>query len=215
MAFAIKPRQTVLFIGDSITDCGRRGGPSAPLGDGYVRIASELIVAKYPAHQLKIINRGIGGNTVRDLAGRWSDDAIYYQPDWLSIKIGINDLHRWHNNVAGASVTPDEFADIYDSILARTRKETKANIILVDPFYLSVERHPGAPRASIIEKLPLYIRTVHKLAKKYKTRHVKTHEVFQKVMKYHPAESLCPEPVHPYASGHTIIAHEWLGTVGW
>jgi len=215
MPFAIKPGQTVVFIGDSITDCGRRSGSSVPLGDGYVRMTSELIVAKYPAHKLKIINRGISGNTVRDLRDRWSDDVIALKPDWLSIKIGINDLHRWHNNVAGASVTPDEFADLYDDILSRAKKETKANIILVDPFYLSTDRHPGTPRAIIMEKMPLYIRTVHKMVKRYKTRHVRTHDVFQGILKHHSTESLCPEPVHPYASGHLVIAHEWLKTVGW
>ncbi|MCE9590368.1 MAG: SGNH/GDSL hydrolase family protein [Planctomycetes bacterium] len=215
MPFAIKPTQTVLFIGDSITDCGRRGGASAPLGDGYVRMASELIVAKYPAHRLNLLNRGISGNTVRDLHDRWSDDVIAHKPDWLSIKIGINDLHRWHNNVAGASVSPKEFAELYDAILARVKKETRANVVLVDPFYLSTDTYPGTPRAIIMEKLPLYIKTVHKMVKKYKTRHVKTHEVYQKILKHHNPESLCPEPVHPYASGHIVIAHEWLKTVGW
>ncbi len=35
--FVVKDGQTILFIGDSITDCGRRGA-EAPLGNGYVRI---------------------------------------------------------------------------------------------------------------------------------------------------------------------------------
>ena len=214
MAFAIKPKQTVLFIGDSITDCGRRH-QNKPLGDGYVRLISELIVARYPAHQLRLINAGISGETVRDLYGRWTDDVIRHQPDWLSIKIGINDLHRWHHGVAGASVNPDEYADLYDKVLARTKAETKANIILVDPFYISNDRTPGTPRAAILEKLPLYQKTVAAMAKKYKTRHVKTHDAFMEALKYYPADTLCPEPVHPWVSGHLIIAHEWLKSVGW
>src|SRR6185369_13335518 len=113
MPFAIKPKQTVLFIGDSITDCGRRG-EAAPLGNGYVRIASELITAKYPAHGLNIINKGLGGNTVRDLFNRWGDDAMAFKPDWLSIKIGINDLHRTLGGVTDQAVTPEQFADLYD-----------------------------------------------------------------------------------------------------
>ena len=39
--------QTVLFIGDSITDCGRRQDQEQ-LGNGYVRKVTELITAKYP-----------------------------------------------------------------------------------------------------------------------------------------------------------------------
>jgi hypothetical protein len=36
--FALQDGQTVVFIGDSITDCGRREA-QAPYGSGYVRLA--------------------------------------------------------------------------------------------------------------------------------------------------------------------------------
>ena len=134
MALAIKPKQTLLFTGDSITDCGRRGH-AAPLGDGYVRMVNDLIAAKYPAQGLTVINTGISGNTVRDLFNRWTDDVIRYQPDWLSIKIGINDVHRFLHQTPGQSVSAEEFADLYDKIMARVKSETKAQVILVDPFY--------------------------------------------------------------------------------
>ena len=214
MPFAIKPKQTVLFIGDSITDCGRRDS-AAPLGNGYVRIASELITAKYPAHQLNIINKGISGNTVRDLHGRWGDDAMAFKPDWISIKIGINDLHRTMANVADQAVTPEQFADLYDKILTRVKKETKANIVLVDPFYISNEDGVDNHRGRVLAQLPKYIDVVSAMAKKYKARQVKTQVAFKNLLKYKAADALCPEPVHPYASGHTVIALEWLKTVGW
>jgi lysophospholipase L1-like esterase len=84
--------QTILFIGDSITDCGRRGD-AAPLGSGYVRFFSELVMAYYPERDIRYINTGIGGNRITNLKARWEEDALAYKPDWLSIKIGINDLH--------------------------------------------------------------------------------------------------------------------------
>ncbi len=83
MPFAIQPGQTVLFTGDSITDCGRRGD-DRPLGAGYVRMAVDLINARYPDNGCRFINTGIGGNIVRDLFDRWTDDCIRHQPDWLS-----------------------------------------------------------------------------------------------------------------------------------
>src|SRR5437762_2767741 len=86
--------QKVLFIGDSITDCGRREGPHAPYGNGYVALARTFLLARYAELGLEVVNRGIGGNTVRDLAARWQDDVIAEQPDWLSVKIGINDVWR-------------------------------------------------------------------------------------------------------------------------
>jgi lysophospholipase L1-like esterase len=212
--FAIKPNQTVLFIGDSITDCDRRGG-SAPLGSGYPKLCNDLITARYPGHKVKVVNHGISGHTVRNLKDRWTDDVIKIQPDWLSIKIGINDVYRWHLNFPDATVSPDEYAEFYDQILNRTKKETRAQIILMDPFFISQDTTPCSERTAIREKLPLYIKTVHAMVKKYKTRHVKTEQIFQDLLKYYPAEHFCPEPVHPFASGHLVMAHAWLKEMGW
>lgn len=214
MPFAIKPKQTLLFVGDSITDCGRRGA-EAPLGHGYARMINDLIAARYPSHQLKVINTGIGGNTVRDMMNRWTDDVIRHQPDWLSIKIGINDIHRWLRQVPDAAVTPDEFAQMYDTILARVAKETKAKVILVDPFYISTDRDPTSFRSLVLEHLPSYIKTVERMSKKYKTRRVKTHDAFATLLKHNVPDRFCPEPVHPNPAGHLVIAHEWLKAMGW
>jgi acyl-CoA thioesterase I len=214
MPFAIKPGQTVLFTGDSITDCGRRAH-AAPLGEGYVRSVNDLIAAKYPAHGLKVINTGISGNTVRDLFNRWTDDVIRHQPDWLSIKIGINDVHRWLHQVQGASVSAEEFADLYEKILARVKKETKAQVVLVDPFYISTDTSSGSFRTLVLQTLPSYQKTVAAMAKKYKTRHVKLHDMFQTQLQHTAPDRWCPEPVHPNPSGHLLMAHEWLKSVGW
>jgi len=91
--FLFKDGQTVVFIGDSITDCGRRG-PDAPYGNGYVKLAVDLITAKYPERRITFLNEGIGGNTVEDLRNRWHDDVLRHRPDWVSVMVGINDLHR-------------------------------------------------------------------------------------------------------------------------
>lgn len=70
-----KKESTVLFIGDSITDCGRRG-PNAPLGDGFARMTAELFAIRQPDCPIRFLNRGIGGNTTADLQERWTDDAL-------------------------------------------------------------------------------------------------------------------------------------------
>mgnify|MGYP002623758509 FL=1 len=213
MPLAIKPRQTVLFIGDSITDCGRRDG-AAPLGNGYVRIISELLRASHPAMNTTIINKGISGNTVPDLEGRWYDDVIRFKPDWVSVKIGINDLHRYLGNAQGA-FGPEDYAAGYDRILGRVAAETNAKLILIDPFYISQEKDADSQRGRVLKLIPKYIATVEKLARKYKAKRVRTHDLFQKTLQHCPADALCPEPVHPYASGHTVIAHGWLKAMGW
>jgi len=51
-----------------------------PYGDGYVKTAIDLIHAKYPERKIKFFNKGISGNTIGDLAGRWQDDVIALKP---------------------------------------------------------------------------------------------------------------------------------------
>ncbi len=214
MPFAIKPGSKVLFTGDSITDAGRRDA-HFPLGSGYVHMAVDLITARYPDHKLTFLNTGISGNTVRDLSSRWTDDVIRHQPDWLSIMIGINDVHRTINNVVGQSVTAEEYAEIYPKILGRVKKETKAQLVLIEPFYMSIESTPGTHRANVLKQLAPFQKTAAKLAKQYKARYVPFHAMFQRLLKLHPADRFCPEPMHPNLSGHLTMAHEWLRVMGW
>src|SRR6478609_140419 len=85
--------QHILFAGDSITDAGRRD-EAPPFGDGYVRKVVDLLVARYPELSLRFSNRGISGDTTRDLLARWDKDVVTAHPDWLSVFIGINDVWR-------------------------------------------------------------------------------------------------------------------------
>ena len=92
--FLFKNGETIVFIGDSITDCGRRD-QFFPYGNGYAKMAIDLVTACYPEKSFTYFNRGIGGDTVEGLHNRWHDDLILLKPDWVSILIGINDLHPY------------------------------------------------------------------------------------------------------------------------
>ena len=216
MPFLLRRGQKVLFIGDSITDCGRRL-ENRPLGAGYVRMAIDLIEARDPGRQMTWINRGIGGNTVRNLTERWTDDSIRHQPDWISIMIGINDLNQWVMGGDG-SVAPDEYEVLYDGILSRACEETKARLILVMPFYMStirpgdeIEHHRGRMAAGLVT----YSRIVARLARRYEAILVRPQMAFDRQFRTRDASDFCDEPVHPNASGHLLIAHSWLTTIGW
>src|ERR1700712_5153447 len=94
MPLDLQPGQTYLFIGDSITDVGRRDEPEG-LGNGYVRLIRDYLYAKDPVKAPRVINTGISGNRVTHLQKRWKEDVLDHAPDVVSIKIGINDV--WHN----------------------------------------------------------------------------------------------------------------------
>jgi lysophospholipase L1-like esterase len=212
MVVKIKNNQTILFIGDSITDCGRLD-ENRPLGDGYVKLFSDFMTIREPGKKVNIINKGISGNTVRDLRDRWHDDMLRYKPDWLSVKVGINDLHCFLEKIP-EGVSPKEFFTLYDEILSQTiDKLPKCNILLIEPFYISGDETKNSFRKKVLELLPEYIQVVRKMSRKYKTRLLKTHDLFAKLLRENDADTFCPEPVHPNLTGHMVIAEAVYSTL--
>mgnify|MGYP001057915414 CR=1 FL=1 len=202
----IQDGQKILFIGDSITDCGRRD-VAAPLGNGYVNFFTQLVMAYYPERNIEYINTGIGGNRITHLKERWEEDALAHNPDWLSIKIGINDLHSYLGNDP-AGVSPELYAEIFDELMQKTKEQINCRFILIDPFYISTDFSGNSFESKVLNILPKYIDTVHKMSEKYDAILVKTHEMFQKQLQFRDASTFCPEPVHPNATGHLLIAVE-------
>ena len=201
----IKSGETILFIGDSITDCGRRAA-AAPLGNGYVKLFTDMVIIREPETAITVINKGIGGDVVTGLQTRWQDDVLRNSPDWLSIKIGINDLHRTLRQ-SPEPVPPELYREAYEDILSRTRSALpECRILLIDPFYISTEISPTSFRSTVLKVIPEYIDIVHDFSEKYETLLVKTHEVFQRLLKTHEPDIFCPEPVHPNLTGHMVIA---------
>lgn len=204
-------RQTVVFTGDSITDCGRRDH-AAPLGAGYVRCAVDLITARYPERRLTFHNSGISGNCVDDLQGRWQTDVLDFKPDWVSILIGINDLHRTLNAVK--ELPPEAFEFRYRDILDRT-VAAGARLVLIDPFYLSLDHGQPTHEGEVLRRLEGYLAVVEKLAGEYGALHCPMQRAWLQILPHHPAREWCPEPVHPNARGHLVMAEVLLRTLGW
>jgi len=203
----ISSGDTVLFIGDSITDCGRRDDRGRPLGLGYVQFFADLMTIREPEKTVAILNRGIGGNTVEDLRSRWWDDVIWHKPDWLSIKIGINDANRNLCSDKQSFLTPGQYEEIYDQLLALTKQKLpKCNVLLIDPFFLSKDAVHGSYRGKVVKHLPKYIAAVHRMSKKYNTRLIKTNELFHRILKHKHPDVFGIEPVHPNSAGHLLMA---------
>jgi len=206
----------VVFIGDSITDAGRRAH-AAPLGDGYVRLVVGMITARYPQRNIRFLNEGISGNIAADLRDRWADDVLVHQPDWLSVMVGINDLHRCLFPQPGTpryAVSPDEYRQVYRDCLQRTRRHTRARLVLMDPFYMSREGDGDSRRGQVLRALPEYIRAVTDLAAEFRAIHVPLHEAFRRQLRHRPTDFFGAEPVHPNPMGNLVIAEAFLAAVG-
>jgi lysophospholipase L1-like esterase len=71
MSIQLSRDSKILFIGDSITDCGRATDPDG-IGVGYVRNIRDYLSAKDPETAPHVINTGISGHKVTDLSSAGS-----------------------------------------------------------------------------------------------------------------------------------------------
>ncbi len=200
----------VLFIGDSITDCGRRD-TFAPWGNGYVRKITELITARYPERSITYVNKGIGGDIVEGLEQRWHTDVIAEEPDWLSVKIGINNASRQH---AEGILTEDYLPDweqCYRRILQRIQDELHAQLFLFEIFYIAEDVEEPRPLA-----VNFYNASIHKLAEEFDARLIRTSSAFKSAVAARPGTLWTTQDgVHPNAEGHTLMALEFLKQASW
>ncbi|MEK4251179.1 SGNH/GDSL hydrolase family protein [Paenibacillus sp. FSL W7-1287] len=204
----------LLFIGDSITDCERKRpegeGLFGALGKGYVSLVDALLQAVYPELGIRVVNKGLGGNTVRDLNGRWQEDVLNQQPDWLAIMIGINDVWRqfdtpfikeWH-----------VYADEYETTLRKLVSETKPTVkglVLMTPFYLESNEQDGM-RAMMDQ----YGSIVRKIAEENDVIFIDTQAAFNVVLEELYSATLAWDRVHPTAAGHMVLARAFLDNIG-
>jgi lysophospholipase L1-like esterase len=199
--------QRIVFIGDSITDCGRRD-VRAPYGDGYVSLLRALVTARHPATTLTWVNRGISANTVRDLAARWERDAIGERPDWLVVMIGINDVWRAFTGRPDEAVPLDEYEATLRALLRRAVDATGCRLVLADPYL--IEPDLTDPQRAASDR---YAAVVARLAAEFGAPHVATQQAFDDVLKVSPAQLWADDRVHPGLPGHAVIADAFLRVI--
>lgn len=210
----IAANSKLVMIGDSITDCGRAlpvgEGRDAALGTGYVSLVDALLKTANPAANIRIINMGISGNTVRDLQARWQTDVIDLQPDWLSIMIGINDVWRQFDLPLQHErhVALVEYGRILTQLVATTRPQVQG-LVLLTPYF--IEPNQNDPMRAMMDS---YGQMVREIAAAHDAIFVDTQAAFNRVLAHVHPMSLAWDRVHPNLTGHMILARAFLEGVG-
>ncbi|MHC4060950.1 MAG: SGNH/GDSL hydrolase family protein [Planctomycetota bacterium] len=207
----LKPSQTMVFIGDSITDADRDHPAYRPFGFGYVHFVAYLLLARYPHYNLNIINTGVGGNTIRDLKDRWEKDCIAHRPDVLSVLIGINDLWWWHAESQGFAegLCPEEYELTYKQLLSQVKAQCNCQLVLMEPFMFCNE-----PENQMFKGLRTYMGIVHELADEFNAVIVPLQNSVDRQIRNVPPEKWSVDSVHPYVWAHAWIAERWLEATG-
>ena len=202
--------KTLLFQGDSITDCGRAtcggaGYPMYDLGPGYAGIIATSLLGNEPEKNWTIYNRGVSGHRIVDLYARWKKDAINLNPDIISILIGINDVGHEFAHTNG--VEADRFDSFYRMLLDWSREHNpNVKFILMAPFVFDFG-YANNDWTPIVQERG---KIVEKIAQDYNAIFIPLQDIFNEALKKAPKEYWVVDGVHPTNAGHQLIVKAWL-----
>jgi lysophospholipase L1-like esterase len=212
-ASLIKPGDTILFQGDSITDAGRKRdvkNPNSPeaLGHGYAwLVAAELLVG-LPEFKLKFFNRGNSGNKVYQLAERWQADCLDLKPDVLSILIGVNDF--WHTLDGTYKGTLETYEKDYRALIKQTKSALpNVKLVICEPFALTA----GKVNEKWFPRYDAYRAVAKRLADDSGAAFVPFQSMFEAASRIAPPALWAADGVHPTSDGAALMADEWLSVV--
>lgn len=191
---------TIVFAGDSVTDANKLN-TNDKLGDGYVRLVRNALIAFEPQNNYTIVNAGVSGNTSRDLLARWEQDVLAFQPDVVFCMIGINDVWR-HFDWLGeksALVSEEEYEKNLREI-CRLTKDCK-RFYLITPYFM--ERNRQDEMRLLTER---YAAVMRRVAEEFRVGLLDAQAVFDKYMLFRPGQSIMWDRVHPGAVGAMLLA---------
>ena len=205
--------KTILFQGDSITDCGRSRDNFEAVGTGYPLFVKAQFGTDYP-QEFVFQNRGVSGNRIVDLYARIKADILNLKPDYMSILIGVNDV--WHELASHNGVAADKFEKIYGMLIEEIQEALPdIRIMILEPFCLK------GPSTDDCEAIPdkwqqfrggVEERAVRakRIAERYNLVFVPLQEMFDKAALTAPPTYWLGDGVHPSAMGHELIKRAWM-----
>ena len=207
MSIRIPEGGTVLFQGDSITDCGRSRRDDGQLGEGYANMVAAWYTAAHSKRRVRFLNRGVSGSRMNDLQRRWQIDCIDLRPNVLSILIGINDVCRRYD--CGDPTSCDAFEAGYRDLLSRVRDKLHGGLLLLEPFLV-----PTSPSQEIWhEDLDPKRAVVRELAEEFDATFVPLQQIFRDASGRSAPAFWATDGVHPSLPGHELIARAWLSAI--
>jgi lysophospholipase L1-like esterase len=196
----VQPGQTLLFFGDSIT-------AATP---GYLDVLQQVLSHRRPDLGLRLINAGIPGNTIRDLAARLDRDVLGRHPDWVLICIGANDYFGAARGLGGVPLAAFEAG--YRALVERLQGAG------IDPILMTIPVIGSDEEDSPIPDPRAYNAAIKTLAQGAGLRLVDVHRafyaVYERAAQYKQIVALSTDGIHPNHQGHALIARTLVQQLG-
>jgi lysophospholipase L1-like esterase len=136
--------------------------------------------------------------------------VIAERPDWLSVKIGINDVWRAFDSGGAGAVAIDEYEETYRTLLQSAVDATGCRLIVLEPYMIEPDR-ANPMRA----QMDTYGQAARKLAEEFGAVNVRTQEAFDAALETTTPDHWANDRIHPNLEGHAIIALAFLRAIGW
>ena len=227
-------RDTVLFIGDSLTHGGRGNCMDCNhiLGHGYQELVCAQLAYDNLENMPRFVNKGISGQTMVQIAARWDEDVLKYKPAVVSLLAGVNDISRCLDEDTGTFTA--KYINAAEEAVSKTFNVLPdVKFFLCEPFYLDAKNqtdkyafipHPicepdftfGNANCTdetvkkYNEKLDAICAALKETAEKHGAIFVPFRDLFaDATKKVHPSY-LVWDNVHPTVVGHKLMADRWL-----
>lgn len=194
--------KTLLFLGDSITDCGHCFEPEN-LGDGYVRrIADKFSNQK---ETVRILNKGMDGFTVSAVSRLWKRSCLGIKPDFITLLVGINDLAILQNTGMDLAYGLKAFEKNYESLLEDIRLITDCPLLLMEPFLFPCPAEFSAWEPHLKEMC----RIIEHIAYSYHVGFLPLLEKLKSAASARGYAHITTDGIHLTGEGHQILADAW------
>ena len=234
----LSKNETVVFIGDSITDGNR--GRSMDLNHIFGHGFPEMICARLGADNFentpKFVNKGISGESLTHIYARLGCDCLQYKPGIINILAGVNDAECWSEGLTCEMVVK-KYLDTMERIIRDSREVLpEVKLIICEPFYAKIKYtedpfkyipHPDCEvyfKFGNLDKTDEYVekrenivkaiqKELPKLCEKHGVIYVPFQDVFDNAAKTTHMSYFIWDNIHPTMVGHRLMADRWLEVV--
>jgi lysophospholipase L1-like esterase len=148
------------------------------------------------------LNSAISGNTTKMLLDRFDTDVLAYNPDYVFMMIGVNDVWRHFDGSRFTEVliSPKETAENMEKMILKTIA-TGAKPVIISPYFL--DRNHEDPMRKMVDEINVYYK---ELAAKYNIGYIDVQAKFDEYLKNGSSYILSADRVHPKTVGISLMA---------